>query len=84
MTPGPGLFDERRRRMPARQVARLDEAQATLAVLREEEARCERLGFELPLARVRDRIRYWTFVRGLVALAPPNAPGGTPCPDAPR
>ena len=70
--------------MPTRQAARLDEAQATLAALREEEARCERLGFELPLVRVRDRIRYWTFVRGLVALAPPAAPGGTRCPDAPR
>ena len=84
MTPSPGLFDERGRRIPTRQAARLDEAQATLAALREEEARCERLGFELPLVRVRDRIRYWTFVRGLVALAPPDAPGGTRCADAPR
>ena len=84
MTPELDRFDERRRSMPARHTARLDEAQATLATLREEEARCERLGFELPLVRVRDRIRYWTFVRGVVAMAATDSPGEVRWPDASR
>ena len=75
-------FDERRRTMPAGQGARQDEARATLAALREEQARCERLGLELPLARCRERIRYWQFVHGLLALPSRVAPGGTACRDA--
>jgi len=73
---GQDRFDERRRAMPAGKGARLDEARATLAVLREEQERCERLGLELPLARCRERIRYWQFVHGLLSIAPLGTPGG--------
>ena len=44
--------------------------------LREEQERCERLGLELPLARCRERIRYWQFVHGLLSIAPFATPGG--------
>lgn len=82
--PGLDRFDERRRSMPASRGARLDEARATLAALREEQARCERLGLELPLARCHERIRYWQFVNGLLAITPLVTPGGAACDGASR
>ncbi|MFN8586453.1 MAG: hypothetical protein U0704_01535 [Candidatus Eisenbacteria bacterium] len=56
------------RRMPASPGARLDAADAAVASLREEQRRLERLGFELPLARCHQQLRYWNFVRALHAL----------------
>lgn len=56
------------RRMPGSPVARLDAAEAAVASLREEQRRLERLGFELPLARCHQQLRYWSFVRALHAL----------------
>lgn len=59
------------RPMPATAGARLDAAQAALASLREEQRRLERLGFELPLARCHQQIRFWSFVSAVCSL-----PGG--------
>jgi hypothetical protein len=59
-----------RRPMPASAVARLDQADVAVASLRAEQRRLERLGFELPLARCHQQLRYWSFVRALCALAP--------------
>ncbi len=56
------------RRMPGSPVARLDAADAAVASLREEQRRLERLGFEVPLARCHQQLRYWNFVRALHAL----------------
>lgn len=56
------------RRMPASVAARLDAADAAVSSLREEQRRLERLGFELPLARCHQQLRYWSFVRAMVSL----------------
>jgi hypothetical protein len=56
--------------MPAGAGGRLDRARAALASLDQERRRLERLGFETPLARCHDQIRYWRFVAALVALPP--------------
>ncbi|HTR97977.1 MAG TPA: hypothetical protein VMH61_08750 [Candidatus Acidoferrales bacterium] len=54
--------------MPASSGARLDAAEAALTSLHGEQRRLERLGFELPLARCHQQIRFWGFVRALCAL----------------
>lgn len=56
------------RRMPASVAARLDAADAAVSSLREEQRRLERLGFELPLARCHQQLRYWSFVRAICSL----------------
>lgn len=56
------------RPMPEGAAARLDAARSTLASLRDEERRLERLGLETPLARCHDQVRYWRFVAGLLSL----------------
>ena len=66
------------RPMPAEAAGRLDQAHAALASLDHERRRLERLGFETPLARCHEQIRYWRFVAAVVAL--PRLAGE----DAPR
>lgn len=57
------------REMPAGLGERFDGASIAVASLREERRRCERLGLEVPLARVDAQLRYWNFVGALMALA---------------
>ncbi len=57
-----------RRAMPASMVARFDAADAAVRSLRQEQRRLQRLGFELPLARCHQQLRYWSFVRALHQL----------------
>lgn len=57
-----------RRSMPTTMVARFDVADAAVNSLRDEQRRLERLGFELPLARCHQQLRYWSFVRALHTL----------------
>lgn len=57
------------RPMPAGAGARRDTIAAALASLREEQRRLERIGFELPLARCHEQLRYWRFLDGLFAAA---------------
>lgn len=55
--------------MPDTPVARHDQVRAAIASLTDEQRRLERLGFELPLARCHDQLRYWRFLDGLLAAA---------------
>jgi hypothetical protein len=57
------------RPMPAGAGARRDAIAAAIASLRDEQRRLERIGFELPLARCHDQLRYWRFLDGLFAAA---------------
>jgi hypothetical protein len=54
--------------MPGHPGARLDEARSAVASLREERRRLERIGFEEPLARCHEQLRYWEFVSGVLAV----------------
>ena len=63
------------RAMPATRGAQLDQAHETLRALEVEQRRLERLGFELPLARCHQRLRYWQFVAGMLALSPSSHAG---------
>ena len=56
--------------MPASATARLDAASIAVASLREEQRRLQRIGFELPLARCHEQLRYWNFVHAVCSLAP--------------
>ena len=56
--------------MPASVTARLDAASIAVASLREEQRRLQRIGFELPLARCHEQLRYWNFVHAVCSLAP--------------
>ena len=58
-----------RREMPVTPVARLDHVRAAIASLTDEQRRLERLGFEMPLARCHDQLRYWRFLDGLITSA---------------
>ena len=58
------------RPMPASSGARLDAATVAVASLREEQRRLERLGFEVPLARCHEQLRFWSFVRAVCSLEP--------------
>lgn len=58
------------RRMPEAPGSRLDAADAAVASLREEQRRLERLGFELPLARCHEQLRFWNFVSAVCSLTP--------------
>jgi hypothetical protein len=55
--------------MPATVTARLDHVRAAVGSLADEQRRLERLGFELPLARCHDQLRYWRFLEGLFTAA---------------
>ena len=57
------------RPMPSGTAARRDAIHAALASLQSEQRRLARLGFELPLARCHDQLRYWRFLDGLFAAA---------------
>ena len=67
--------------MPATAAARLDDIQATLSVLRREQTRFERLGFENPMVRCHVELRYWSFLEALHSLPAdrgPATPTGDP------
>jgi hypothetical protein len=66
--PLPAAADPRRP-MPVAAAARLDQARAALASLRDEQRRLSRLGFETPLVRCHDRMRYWQFVASVLAIS---------------
>jgi len=74
------------RPLPEGAGARLDAAAATLGALLGEQHRLERLGFELPLARCHQQVRYWGFVTRLLAIAAAEgaAPGEGSWPSDPR
>ena len=61
------------RAIPEGAGARLDAAASALASLREEQRRLERLGFETPLARCHQQLRFWTFVAALCSIEPRKA-----------
>lgn len=71
------------RPMPDTRLARLDEAHAALASLREEERRLERLGLEGALRGCREQLRYWEFLAALFALEPLAAGRGPGLPALP-
>jgi len=56
------------RSMPEGAAARADAARHTLSALLAEQHRLSRLGFEFPLARCHEQIRYWGFVTRLLSL----------------
>ena len=56
--------------MPVSAHARVDAARVAVATLREEQRRLERIGFELPLARCHEQLRFWNFVHSVCSLAP--------------
>ena len=56
--------------MPASATARLDAASAAVASLRHEQRRLERVGFELPIARCHEQLRFWNFVHAVCSLSP--------------
>lgn len=94
MKPGPesssyaGTAGDPHRPMPAAAGARLDGVHSALATLANEERRLEQLGFEWPLARVRQQRRYWQFLEALFSLEPmasrPRGNGDRPWRVAPR
>ena len=59
---------------PAGQAARRDVIDAAIGSLQGEQRRLERIGFELPLARCHDQLRYWQFLSGLFAAAASERP----------
>jgi hypothetical protein len=64
--------------MPASATARLDQAYAALASLRDEERRLVHLGFSEALRRCREQLRYWEFLAAIFSLEGP--PSQRPCP----
>jgi len=62
------------RPLPAGPGARLDAAAAAVAALRAEQRRLQRLGFETPLARCHEQLRFWSFVHAVCALTPGARP----------
>jgi hypothetical protein len=54
--------------MPASDAERQDQIRIALRSLNAEQARLERLGFELPLARCHAERRYWSFLAAVHAL----------------
>jgi len=61
--------------MPDHRGAQLDEATAIVRSLEGEQRRLDRLGFELPLARCHEQLRYWRFVSGVLGLTPTEDAG---------
>ena len=69
MNPRPPFdFVDSLRAMPAGRGARLDHARSTLAALRAEEQRLERLGLTEAARRCREQRRYWEFLAALFSL----------------
>ena len=64
---------ETARAIPVGAGARIDAAHAAMASLREEQRRLERLGFETPLARCHQQLRFWSFVSAVCSLEPGKA-----------
>lgn len=64
--------------IPESSTARARAVHAALDSLGEEQRRMERLGFEQPLARCHEELRYWRFVAALLELPPrpPTTPDG--------
>jgi hypothetical protein len=58
------------RPMPASVAGRLDAAHAAVSSLRDESRRLQRLGFELPIARCHQQLRFWSFVSAVCSLDP--------------
>lgn len=56
------------RPIPGTREDRVRAAHAALESLGEEQRRLERLGFERPLARCHEMLRYWRFVAALLEL----------------
>jgi hypothetical protein len=65
---------DRARPIPASDAARQDQIHTALRSLVDEQARLERLGFELPLARCHAERRYWSFLAAVHALPRGAAP----------
>jgi hypothetical protein len=63
-----------RHELPLSAAARLDHAVSAVAALEHEQSRLERIGFETPLARCHEQLRFWRFVAALHALPPSAAP----------
>jgi len=78
---------DRGRPMPDSPASRLDEIHASLAALRSEQRRFERLGFERPQARCHEELRFWRFLAAIHSLPADRGPAshlpGFPCPDRP-
>ena len=64
-----------RRPIPDSPGDRSHAVRAALTSLRDEQRRLERLGFEEPLARCHQQLRYWEFVAALIDL-PSRPPVG--------
>lgn len=64
---------ETARAIPTGAGARLDAAHAAVVSLRDEQRRLERLGFETPLARCHEQLRFWSFVSALCSIEPGKA-----------
>lgn len=62
------VYADPARPMPASLAGRLDAAHAAVSSLRHEQRRLERLGFELPLARCHQQLRFWSFVSAVCSL----------------
>ena len=58
------------RRLPEGPGARLDAANSAVASLRDEQRRLSRLGFEIPIARCHEQLRFWSFVSAVCSLEP--------------
>ncbi len=80
MTPLTRTSDPRRE-LPASLTARRDAIAAAIDSLRGEQRRLERIGFELPIARCHEQLRYWQFLSGLFAAA--SSPAAAPSPSRP-
>lgn len=69
MRPAPLTFaSDVERAMPSTPGSQLDAARAAIASLESERRRVERLGFELPLARCHQQLRYWRFVESVLTM----------------
>ena len=61
---------DRPRATPGGAGPRVDAAHSALVSLRDEQRRLERLGFETPLARCHQQLRFWSFVSAVCSLEP--------------
>ncbi len=67
---------------PAREISRSAserqwQIEAALASLNQEQARLDRLGFEVPLARCHQQRRFWEFVRALDGMGVTGTAGNS-------
>ena len=56
------------RSMPESALAQLDAARVAVSSLEGEQRRLARLGFEVPMARCHQQLRYWRFVESVLSL----------------